>query len=206
MGFSMQIYLLRHGRSVSNEQSLVCGASDYPLSEMGHKQAKAVCAILSKINFSRIYCSPLTRAKQTIEHINAECETHFSPDMIELNTGDYSPITTDELFRVDARYRYQGLYPDLKYPNGESLNMMLSRVQNWFEYEKKNWTADDRVLIVGHEGTVCGILHHLLKLEISHYPTFLIGNCDYACVHINQDAQVRYSFHPFSFSNVENEK
>jgi hypothetical protein len=54
------------------------------------------------------------------------------------------------------------------------------------------------VLIAGHEGTVCGILHKLLGLNIAHYPTFLVGNCDYVRIAINTDAQVRYRFVPLA--------
>lgn len=190
----MDIYILRHCQSVSNEQSIVCGAADYSLSTKGLEQAKKVCATLNQMQFDRIYCSPLTRVKQTIAHLSHPVDIIAVSELIELNTGKYSHITTDQLYSTDNRYRYQGLYPDLKYPDGECLNDMLSRVQTWFSNIFKEWQISESILIAGHEGTACAILHYLLELDIAHYPTFVVGNGE--CIHIkmNSDNQLRYRF------------
>lgn len=194
----MDIYLLRHGLSTSNEMRLVCGAADYPLSEAGKCQAERVCAHLSEIPFTRIYSSPLTRALQTIEKLERQVEISIAPDLVELDTGEVSHISVDELWAREPRYRYQGLNPQLRYPGGECLNDMLGRVGDWYERCVREWARDDIVLIAGHEGTVCGILHKLLALDIAHYPTFLVGNCDYVHVAVNADAQLRYRFVPLA--------
>jgi len=194
----MNLYLLRHGLSTSNEKRLVCGAADYPLSEKGKSQAERVCAYLSVIPFTRIYSSPLSRALQTIEKLQRQAEIIIAPDLIELDTGEVSHISVDDLWAQEPRYRYQGLNPTLRYPSGESLNDMLARVAGWFDSAMRTWTQSDKVLVAGHEGTVCGILHKLLALDISHYPTFLIGNCDHVHIEINQDGQVRYRFVPLT--------
>lgn len=194
----MNIYLLRHGISVSNEKRIVCGASDYPLSERGLAQAAAVCAELDKLTFSRVYCSPLQRARQTIAHLKQQIAIESVPALVELDTGEVSHITVDELYAHSPRYEYQGLSPDLKYPAGECLNDMLGRVIGWFIDEKKKWADGDTILIAGHEGTVCAILHHLLELGISHYPTFSVGNCDYVHIRVAADGQTRYRFVSFN--------
>lgn len=190
----MDIYLLRHGQSTSNERRLVCGAADYPLSKAGSIQAERVCAHLSEIPFTRIYSSPLTRALQTIERLQRRVEVCIEPELVELDTGEVSHISVDELWAREPRYRYQGLSPHLRYPSGECLHEMLSRVGGWYERCSRQWKQNDIILIAGHEGTVCGILHKLLSLDIAHYPTFLVGNCDYVHVAVNADAQVRYRF------------
>jgi broad specificity phosphatase PhoE len=190
----MNIYLLRHGISVSNEKRIVCGASDYPLSIRGLVQAVAICAELSRLTLSRIYCSPLQRAQQTIAHLKHQIAVTTVPALVELDTGDVSHITVAELYAHSPLYQYQGLSPDLKYPGGECLNEMMARVTGWFDQEKKNWAEDEDILIAGHEGTVCAILHHLLELNISNYPTFTIGNCDYVHIHVAVGAQTRYRF------------
>lgn len=194
---NMEIYLLRHGTSLSNEQRLVCGASDYPLSDYGIDQSEKVCKILSKIAFSKIYSSPLSRAIKTIEKLNRSVNVTITEEITELNTGDFSHISVDQLWANYPRYRYQGLNPNLKYPNGECLNDMLYRIKSWFEKERINWKMEEKILIVGHEGTICGILHHILSLPIDNYPTFVIGNCDYVQISINSDFQIRHKFFPF---------
>lgn len=190
----MEIYLLRHGLSVANEKRLVCGAADYPLSETGRVQAKRICDHLSTIPFTRVYSSPLLRSLQTIEKLQRKVEISIAPELIELDTGEVSHIGVDELWAREPRYRYQGLNPKLKYPSGECLCDMLVRVSDWFDSAMLTWAKNEVVLIAGHEGTVCGILHKLLSLDISHYPTFLIGNCDFVRIEINRDGQMRYRF------------
>ena len=190
----MDIYLLRHGQSTSNELRLVCGAADYPLSSTGKIQAKNVCAHLGSIVFTRIYSSPLSRALQTVEDLTANFSVSIESELIELDTGEVSHISVDELWKREPRYRYQGLNPHLRYPGGECLDDMLTRIRDWYQRRFNEWTADDVILIAGHEGTVCGLLHHLLNLEVKNYPTFNIGNCDYVHISINEAEQVRYRF------------
>lgn len=192
----MEIYLLRHGASTSNEKRIVCGAADYPLSEKGKAQAYQVCQTLNNIPFTHVYTSPLSRARETIANLTCSSNTIIEEELVELNTGLVSHITVDELWETEPRYRYQGLDPDFKYPEGECLNDMLLRVGNWFEKRFIEWNSSDTILIAGHEGTVCGILHRLLKLQIDHYPTFTIGNCEYIRITINEDRQIRYQFFP----------
>lgn len=190
----MELYLLRHGLSISNELRIVCGAADYPLSEVGKKQAKKICDHLNKIEFNRIYSSPLSRALETIKYLKTNLDVCINDNLIELDTGAVSHITVDELWAEEPRYRYQGLHPNLHYPLGECLSDMLTRLCSWYESESVQWGAEDKILIVGHEGTVCGILHNLLKLEVINYPTFIIGNCDYARILINPNSQIRVEF------------
>lgn len=196
MGFDVDIYLLRHGTSTSNEKQIVCGAADYPLSKAGKMQAAAVCEKLKRLHFDRVYCSPLTRARQTIAPLEYAGEVEFAPELIELDTGSHSHITTSELYEIDGRYRYQGLNPDLLYPEGESLNLMMERVVGWFKAAHSKWDPSEAILIVGHEGTVCAILHYIFNINMAHYPTFRIGNCDYVHLEINADGQARCRFVP----------
>lgn len=185
---------MRHGLSTSNELRLVCGAADYPLSEVGKVQAQNICAHLTSIKFTKIYSSPLSRALQTIEHLRTSIKVRIEPELIELDTGEVSHISVDELWAREPRYRYQGLNPFLRYPGGECLDDMLNRIRSWYQRRFDEWTVDDVILIAGHEGTVCGILHYLLNLEVNQYPTFNVGNCDYVKISINEDGQVRYQF------------
>ncbi len=197
----MEIYLLRHAVSTSNEKKLVCGASDFPLSASGYKQASRICTFLNEIKFTRIYSSPLKRALQTIEKLKSNIKIKIEPELIELDTGKYSHLSVDELFKLDQRYRYQGLNPKVRYPGGECLEDMIIRLRSWYQMRSPDWEKEDIILVSGHEGTVCGLLHHLLQLKLSHYPTFIIGNCDYVKISINEDGQIRYRF--FSLENLK---
>ena len=57
----MHLYYIRHGQPLY-------GQIPEPLTEVGHKQAKATSKFLSQINFDYIFASPLMRAQQTAEY------------------------------------------------------------------------------------------------------------------------------------------
>jgi broad specificity phosphatase PhoE len=175
----MELYLLRHGESSANARQLVCGSLDFPLSKKGEEQAALICQHLSKITFNRIYVSSLSRAINTVSKLEYQAEFRIENQLKELNTGDVSYLTLPELWANDARYRKPWLSPDLRYPGGETFREMITRISNWFNTNAPQWKIDDKVLIVGHEGTL-RVIHMLLQqLTIDAYPDFPIGNCDY---------------------------
>ncbi len=67
----MKLILIRHGESVDDILDCYGGAADYPLSDSGKQTAEDVAHSLSEICVDKIYSSPLKRAIQTAEAINA---------------------------------------------------------------------------------------------------------------------------------------
>lgn len=191
-GFEMKIYILRHGTSVANERMLVCGASDYPLSKNGFEQAEIISAHLKAINFDHIYSSPLSRARNTVPFFERNFEIRICEELKELNTGSVSHITLPELWRNDERFRKPWLYPELRYPDGETFREMVTRVSEWFKEHEKLWKLNEKILIVGHEGTLRSIYSYIFRLGLSDYPDFLIGNCDYFLFDLNGGIIERY--------------
>lgn len=179
MDSRMDLYLLRHGRSVANERNLVCGASDYPLSATGFRQAETICQHLRPIGFTRIYCSPLSRARDTIASLSDVAPISIDPLLAELDTGDVSHITLSELWTRDPRYQTPWLTADLAYPGGERFADMFERIKAWYSLKSKEWNNDEIVLVVGHEGTLRSIYSYLMDLQLKDYPSFPIGNCNY---------------------------
>lgn len=174
----MELYLLRHGASVANEQMLVCGSADYPLSEKGIAQAAIARRNLEAIPFDRIYTSSLSRAIDTIAGINQHVDVLIEEQIKELDTGDVSHITLPELWASDERFRRPWRSPDLRYPGGETFREMVDRISSWFERLSRSWGNEERVLIVGHEGTLRVTYLRLMGLALDDYPDFPIGNCD----------------------------
>lgn len=175
----MELYLLRHGASLANERMLVCGSSDYPLSERGLVQAAIARKKLESIPFDRIYSSSLSRAIDTIAGVNQRAHVLIEEQIKELNTGDVSHITLPELWASDERFRRPWRSPDLRYPGGETFREMVDRISSWFERHSRSWGNEERVLVVGHEGTLRVIYLRLMGLALDDYPDFPIGNCDH---------------------------
>ncbi|WP_342617359.1 histidine phosphatase family protein [Rhodoferax sp. GW822-FHT02A01] len=174
----MEIYLLRHGQSEANVLNLVCGQLDYPLTQNGIAQAATACNYLKTIGFDRVYSSSLSRAIHTVKPLMKEVDVQVYDQLMELDTGDVSHITLQELRASDARYRRPWLFPDLRHPGGETFREMIIRISAWFDIHSKSWRDGEKILIVGHEGTLRVIYLKLMGLKLDEYPDFPIGNCE----------------------------
>lgn len=65
----MKIYTIRHGETDWNKLNRVQGATDNPLNEKGLQQAEETGENLKDIPFTKVYSSPLIRARQTTEGV-----------------------------------------------------------------------------------------------------------------------------------------
>lgn len=63
------IILARHGESEGNERALFRGRRDFPLTERGINQARALAQALIPLEVTRVFTSPLSRALETAQSI-----------------------------------------------------------------------------------------------------------------------------------------
>lgn len=79
-----RVIIVRHGQSTYNRLKLIQGRCDESvLTDKGETDARQVGATLSSLSVDAIYSSPLQRAKQTAEIIQA-----FLPGTPELQVAD----------------------------------------------------------------------------------------------------------------------
>ena len=66
------LYLMRHGQTFFNQEGLVQGTSDSPLTELGQEQARQAGAYLQGrgIRFGPLYSSTQERASDTLELVS----------------------------------------------------------------------------------------------------------------------------------------
>jgi broad specificity phosphatase PhoE len=96
-----QFVFLRHGESLGNAQSRWQGQSDYPLTDKGRDQARALAERWKRENasFDLIISSPLSRAKETAEIIATalKVRVEFDPIWLERAIGEMEGLTADEV-------------------------------------------------------------------------------------------------------------
>ncbi len=88
----LKIYIARHGQNVDNENGILNGHRDFPLTEKGREQAFEVASLIKDANltFDAVYSSPLIRAFETAEIISqaTNAPTPLREDLlIERNFG-----------------------------------------------------------------------------------------------------------------------
>lgn len=93
--------LLRHGESVGNAQSRWQGQSDYPLTERGRAQARALAERWKSeaVKFDLAIASPLGRAKETAEIIASalHVKIELDPIWMERDIGEMEGLTAEEV-------------------------------------------------------------------------------------------------------------
>ena len=72
---TIRLVLVRHGLSSFNAKGLIQGRTDDSLlTDEGYEQARKAGKALSKINFDKIYSSPLLRAAETAKTLSRHCK------------------------------------------------------------------------------------------------------------------------------------
>ena len=130
----MYIYIVRHGQSLGNLRGGFAGRADYPLSDLGHKQARITADFLKDVNIEAVISSPLSRAMQTAEPIASDrgLEIIKKDEFMEMNFGEWEGMAVDEV-----EEKYNGAFTQWKRemyktvcPGGESMVGCFDRAIN----------------------------------------------------------------------------
>jgi broad specificity phosphatase PhoE len=84
-----RLYLMRHGETAWSLSGQHTGRTDIPLTEQGEQDARKLADRLSAVKFSRVFTSPLQRARRTCELAGLGGVAEIEPDLVEWDYGDY---------------------------------------------------------------------------------------------------------------------
>ena len=91
------VYIARHGETAWSLSGQHTGLTDLPLTEHGQRNARNLGKRFAGIRFTRVYCSPLQRARHTCELAGFLNQAIIDPDLVEWDYGDYEGKTTAEI-------------------------------------------------------------------------------------------------------------
>lgn len=181
----MRLYFVRHGESEANVANQFSNKQDeiHPLTPKGRQQAQVLADKLRDIKFAAMYASPILRARQTAEIINAPhgLEIKISPAIREHDAGDLEGRSDPAAWQ-----EYQALFEtwlvkhdlDASIPNGESYNQLRRRFAVFVSDIIQTFgETDANVIVVAH----AGVLHAMLPLFLSNVgyafgATHILGN------------------------------
>ncbi|MCP5046625.1 MAG: hypothetical protein GY940_05610, partial [bacterium] len=175
------IYMTRHGATDHNDNDIVQGWMDNPLSKGGRAEAEHLAGRLKNENLDAIYHSPLSRTRQTAEIINRH---HNAPlkmieSFIEMDLGDWEGLSFTELKEQNPSVHEQwATNPDMAVPGGETFRQVLKRVKPGVD-EVLN-SSYENILISGHAMVNRAILGHLMRMDLSIARRFKLANCSYS--------------------------
>ncbi|KAB7666800.1 histidine phosphatase family protein [Bacillus sp. B1-b2] len=164
-----KICLIRHGETDWNSQGRIQGKTDIPLNETGKEQAERCRDFLLKdTQWDVIITSPLKRAKQTAAIINEALQLPVieMEEFMERSFGDAEGKTREERER---------LYPDFNYPNQESREALIERINYGLKQILQQYPSK-KVLLVAH-GAVIHTLLSFISEETFTMDQYLMNAC-----------------------------
>lgn len=176
----MILYFVRHGESEANVARQFSNQNNeiHPLTAKGIAQAQALAEKLRSVPFVEVYASPMLRARQTAEIVNAP---HGLPIQITTALREHDAGDLEGRMDPDAWDAYTRLFEtwlvtrdlDARMPNGESFNEMRARFVPFLgNVVNKYENTDANILFVGH----AGIYHSMLPLVLANVGyTFAYG-------------------------------
>ncbi|MBS6196656.1 MAG: histidine phosphatase family protein [Clostridiales bacterium] len=173
----MRMFIIRHGESEADLLDVHEGRADFPLTERGHKQAEAMAGyVAANYKVSRIYCSTLSRARQTAQHLSEKVSIPLTPDdmLMEFNNGLIAGLERDA-----AEEKYP-LVPNLPLYKAvyEQESMLEFRFRADFMLSKiiSENSSDDTVAVITHGGMINQLYRAFLRMPIESDVFFNTGD------------------------------
>lgn len=148
-----KLILVRHGESVGNKLKIFTGHTDLDLTDLGIKQAKAVCEYLEPYHIDKIYSSDLIRARNTALPTAQKRGLNIitSKNLREIYAGSWEKMSFKDIEKnyTDDYYIWKNDIGKAICTNGESVNELKLRVEKEihrivYENEGKN------IMVVSH--------------------------------------------------------
>lgn len=166
------LYLVRHGETTFNAEGRIQGHLDAPLSDLGLRQAEMIARRLAGETFSAVYSSDLGRARVTAETIAKPhgLLVNTTPLLREANLGVVQGLTRAEVEeRFPARLSVWRKDPSLRPPEAETLGQVVQRCAEFLDTTLPGHGEDEKLLVVGHGGSVRGVIISALGLPVESF-------------------------------------
>ena len=168
------LYLMRHGQTFFNQEGLVQGACDSPLTELGQDQARQAGAYLQGrgIRFGHLYSSTQERASDTLELVSGRTDYTRLKGIKEWDFGlfEAQPERLQPKFRPGATS-----FEDLFVPyGGEGVDQVGERMLITLT-EAMEQVGAEPVLAVSHVGAMWAFYLKIAAQALD--PKVRFGNC-----------------------------
>lgn len=173
----MRILVIRHGESEADLLDVHEGRADFPLTERGHSQAKAMAQyVTGKYSLAAIYCSTLKRAYQTALHLSEASGIPLTPDenLMEFNNGLIAGL---ERAAASEKYpRIENLPLHASVYQQESRLAFRFRADYMLSKIMSETDPDATAAVVTHGGMVNQLYRAFLRLPVDSDISFATGD------------------------------
>jgi broad specificity phosphatase PhoE len=169
-----EIILIRHGQSTANASGVWQGQKDFPLSEVGRRQAVTAGRVLKGKRISSVYASPLSRALETAEIVAREAgfsgEVIALPGLTERHGGILEGHTwaEQEHRNPELAEKFLALPEEERWPlvGAETDEEVIARFEATLESIRDLHPAGSRLVVVSHGGVMRAYLREHFGPEV----------------------------------------
>lgn len=125
------VLLVRHGLTPTTGVKLPGRAPGLHLSDEGRRQADAAAERIGKIGkIAAVYCSPITRARETAQPIGRAVKRalRIDRDLADLDIGEWTGMSLKQAARRPEWETVQRSPSSFRFPGGESFPEMQTRM------------------------------------------------------------------------------
>jgi broad specificity phosphatase PhoE len=176
------LYVVRHGRTESNVQQLLCGRTDSPLDSFGIRQAHLIAERMSQdLTIDTLLASPLSRALTTARFIGERIglEPEIVPGLTEMDFGVLEGATIAILQQNHPELALRLASSDgedLTWPEGESLKGFHARVMATFQTILADHPSQS-VAVVTHGGVIGSLIAQIEGVSPNEPGRYTLANC-----------------------------
>lgn len=169
---NIDIFLIRHGKTIANEKRLYCGKTDLKLSDNGIQELMNLKTNINYPNCDLYFTSGAKRANETFKILYKNREYSELKGFFEYDFGDFEMKSYEDL-KEDKSYInwIMDETGDISCPNGESKNKYKKRIKDEFVRFVNNLRNKEikSVLVVSHGGTIGAILEEFYDNSKNFY-------------------------------------
>jgi probable phosphomutase (TIGR03848 family) len=172
------LFLIRHGDNDYLKQKRLPGRlPGIHLNERGREQAAALAQALEKLPVKAVYASPLERSVETAEPIAARLhlKPRLRPGLREADVGEWEGQLFKKLYKKPAWNLVEKSPSLVRFPGGESILEMETRIVNELETIRAAHAPRDLVVVVFHADPIKVAVAHYLGLPLDSFQKLTVS-------------------------------
>jgi probable phosphoglycerate mutase len=171
-----RLVLARHAVTAQTGPLLTGRAPGVDLSDEGRRQADALAERLAGLPVAAVYASPIERTTQTADAVAARhgLAVKALPGVIEADYGEWTGGKIVELAKTDLWKTVQRAPSRARFPGGESLAEMQSRMVSAIEAVVADH-AGDLVVIVSHADPIKAAIAHYTGVHLDLFQRIVVS-------------------------------
>lgn len=187
----MNIFIVRHGRTIWNTTRRWQGSKDIPLDEVGLEQAHKLAEKLMTYPIHKIYSSPLQRTAATAQAVGEKLNLPiiYRDDLKEICLGEWEGNTFTEINEKYANaFMEWETNPHAQVGFGVENNYDLQQ-RAWLAFDSICRLEDEDTLIVSHGAWINRLMCKLLHIPMEHRSNFELLNTGISIIKCKKEVE-----------------